>query len=185
MANRAHLLGALLSLTAALAAQQGRATRTAQLIAAGTRWRTSAVVIDSGVSGPTALVVGGVHGNEPAGYRAARQASGWRVAKGKLVVIPRAKVVASDDMPFAWVRQQFPLQLCFAMTINRSQGQTLRSRVGVVLTSGVWTHGMAYVALGRVTDPANLRVAAPGNGKVIVNVVYRDVLAVGEARGAV
>ena len=30
-----------------------------------------------------------------------------------------------------------------------------------------------------------LRVAAPGNGKVIVNVVYRDVLAVGEARGAV
>ena len=61
----------------------------------------------------------------------------------------------------------------------------LRSRVGVVLTSGVWTHGMAYVALGRVTDPANLRVAAPGNGKVIVNVVYRDVLAVGEARGAV
>ena len=38
---------------------------------------------------------------------------------------------------------------------------------------------MAYVALGRVTDPANLRVAAPGNGKVIVNVVYRDVLAVG------
>ena len=69
--------------------------------------------------------------------------------------------------------------------INKAQGQTLRSRVGVVLTSGVWTHGMAYVALGRVTDPANLRVAAPGNGKVIVNVVYRDVLAIGEARGAV
>jgi predicted RNA-binding protein with PUA domain len=44
---------------------------------------------------------------------------------------------------------------------------------------------MAYVALGRVTDPANLRVAAPGNGTVIVNVVYRDVLMVGEARGAV
>jgi hypothetical protein len=36
-----------------------------------------------------------------------------------------------------------------------------------------------------VTDPANLRVAAPGNGTVIVNVVYRDVLMVGEARGAV
>ncbi|MEC8253024.1 MAG: BPL-N domain-containing protein [Planctomycetota bacterium] len=90
MANRAHLLGALLSLTAALAAQQGRATRSAHCIAAGTKWQTSAVVIDSGVAGPTALVVGGVHGNEPAGYRAARQASGWRVAKGRLVVIPRA-----------------------------------------------------------------------------------------------
>ena len=65
MANRAHLLGALLSLTAALAAQQGRATRSTQRIAAGTKWQTSAVVIDSGVH-PTALVVGGVHGNEPA-----------------------------------------------------------------------------------------------------------------------
>ena len=90
MATRAHLLGVLLSLSAALFAQQGTATRSARSIAAGTKWRTSAVVIDSGVPGPTALVVGGVHGNEPAGYRAARQASGWRVAKGKLVVIPRA-----------------------------------------------------------------------------------------------
>ena len=42
------------------------------------------------------------------------------------------------------------LQLCFAMTINKSQGQTLQNRVGVELTSGVWSHGMLYVALGRV-----------------------------------
>ena len=93
MATRAHLLGVLLSLSAALLAQQGAATRSTPSIAAGTKWKTSAVVIDSGVPGPTALVVGGVHGNEPAGYRAARQVSGWRVAKGKLVVIPRANVL--------------------------------------------------------------------------------------------
>ena len=41
---------------------------------------------------------------------------------------------------------------------------------------------MAYVALGRVTDPANLRVVAPRNGTAVVNVVYKDVLAVGEER---
>ena len=69
------------------------------------------------------------------------------------------------------------------MTINKAQGQTLRSRVGVVLTSPVWTHGQTYVALGRVTDPANLRVATPANGTGVANVVYKDVLAVGEARG--
>ena len=91
--------------------------------------------------------------------------------------------MASDDMPFSWVRQQFPLQLCFAMTINKSQGQTMENRVAVVLTSGVWTHGMLYVALGRVTDPENLRVVPPKvPGDAVVNVVYVDVLEVGEAR---
>ena len=50
-------------------------------------------------------------------------------------------------------------------------------------TSGVWTHGMLYVALGRVTDPDNLRVVAPKQpGDAVVNVVYMDVLEVGEAR---
>ena len=69
------------------------------------------------------------------------------------------------------------------MTINKSQGQTLQNRVGVVLTSHVWTHGMLYVALGRVTDAANLRVLAPPSpGGAVVNVVYVDVLTVGEAR---
>ena len=68
------------------------------------------------------------------------------------------------------------------MTINKSQGQTLRGRVGVVLTSSVWTHGMLYVALGRVTDPANLRVMTPPNrGGAVSNVVYVDVLEVGDA----
>ena len=59
----------------------------------------------------------------------------------------------------------------------------MKSHVGVVLTSGVWTHGMLYVALGRVTDPDNLWVVAPKQpGDAVVNVVYMDVLEVGEAR---
>ena len=42
---------------------------------------------------------------------------------------------------------------------------------------------MLYVALGRVTDPDNLRVVAPKvPGDAVVNVVYTDVLEVGEAR---
>jgi ATP-dependent exoDNAse (exonuclease V) alpha subunit len=138
-----------------------------------------------GVFNGTRLIVLRVHRSGSTGAPLFVVCCYWKDGEMHEVVIPRAKVVASDDMPFAWVRQQFPLQLCWAMTINKSQGQTLRSRVGVVLTSGVWAHGMAYVALGRVTDPANLRVAAPGNGTVVVNVVYHDVLMVGEARGAV
>ena len=40
-----------------------------------------------------------------------------------------------------------------------------------------------HVALGRVTDPDNLRVVAPKvPSDAVVNVVYKDVLEVGEAR---
>lgn len=46
-------------------------------------------VVDSGVEGPTVLLVGGVHGNEPAGAWAAEQIRHWPIAKGKLIVLPR------------------------------------------------------------------------------------------------
>ncbi|QEG39212.1 BPL-N domain-containing protein [Roseimaritima ulvae] len=57
-------------------------------IAAGTRWETPYYIIDSGVVGETVLVTGGIHGNEPAGYRAAEQIRHWPIAKGRLVVVP-------------------------------------------------------------------------------------------------
>lgn len=38
--------------------------------------------------GPIVLVTGGIHGNEPAGFRAALQIRNWRIGKGTLVVIP-------------------------------------------------------------------------------------------------
>lgn len=61
-------------------------------IAVGTRWETAYYVRDSGVPGPTLLVVGGVHGNEPSGYRAADQIRHWPITSGRLVVIPQANV---------------------------------------------------------------------------------------------
>ncbi|MFO7903537.1 MAG: BPL-N domain-containing protein [Pirellulaceae bacterium] len=38
------------------------------------------------------LVTGGVHGNEPAGARAARQIRHWPITRGRLIVIPRCNV---------------------------------------------------------------------------------------------
>ncbi len=55
----------------------------------GTTWETPWRVIESGKPGPTVLVVGGVHGNEPAGFRAAQQIQHWPIERGKLVVLPR------------------------------------------------------------------------------------------------
>lgn len=46
--------------------------------------------------GPTVLIIGGLHGNEPAGAHAAEQIRHWPIRRGKLVIVPRANVVALD-----------------------------------------------------------------------------------------
>jgi len=63
-------------------------------IAAGTKWATPYHVIDSGRDGPTVVITGGVHGNEPAGARAAGQMRWWTITRGKLVIIPRVNALA-------------------------------------------------------------------------------------------
>ncbi|GAA0157450.1 DNA helicase [Lithospermum erythrorhizon] len=103
---------------------------------------------------------------------------------GKLVWIPRIPLESnpSDNkysIPF--VRRQLPLRLCFAMTINKSQGQTL-DFVGVYLRQPVFTHGQLYVALSRAKTGKNVKILIapptcndPGT-KYTTNVVYKEVL---------
>jgi predicted deacylase/glutamine amidotransferase-like uncharacterized protein len=62
------------------------------VLLSGTRFATPCYVQESGVPGPTIFIVGGVHGNEPAGANAAEVIRHWPLLKGKMVVIPRANV---------------------------------------------------------------------------------------------
>jgi ATP-dependent DNA helicase PIF1 len=76
-------------------------------------------------------------------------------------------------------RRQFPIRPCYAMTINKSQGQSLKV-VGVFLKDQVFTHGQLYVALSRVTSRQGLKIITcdteENHSIYAKNIVYKDVL---------
>ena len=89
---------------------------------------------------------------------------------GHEIIIPRIPLIPSNSMlPFEFRRVQFPVSLYFAMTINKSQGQTFKAVVD--MTDESFTHGMLYVALSRVGSPDCLTLLVREDCKTR-NVVY-------------
>jgi ATP-dependent DNA helicase PIF1 len=79
-------------------------------------------------------------------------------AAGKDVYLPRMELTSTNDsLPFKFKRVQYPVVPCFAITINKAQGQTF-NHVGVCLDTPVFCHGQLYVGLSRVTQKAGLKV---------------------------
>ncbi|UYV63109.1 hypothetical protein LAZ67_2003163 [Cordylochernes scorpioides] len=93
--------------------------------------------------------------------------------RGEEVLIPRIPIIP-NDLPFKFRRLQFPVMVAFAMTINKSQGQTLQV-VGVHLESPCFSHGQLYVACSSVSSPKNLFVFSSTFSKTR-NIVYQGAL---------
>ena len=103
--------------------------------------------------------------------------------KGKQVFLHRIsfRIENNPDCPMSFERVQFPVRLCFAMTINKAQGQTL-DFVGIYLREPVFSHGQLYVALSRAKSSNCVKILIqpspfdPTVDYATNNIVYKHIL---------
>lgn len=94
--------------------------------------------------------------------------------RGQHVLIPRIPLISNDSI-IEFKRLQFPIKIGFAMTINKSQGQSF-NEIGIDVQQEVFTHGQLYVAITRVTNPEKLHILTKDSDSLTKNIVYKNVL---------
>jgi hypothetical protein len=101
--------------------------------------------------------------------------TGYKI--GEIVFLNRITLYCANIYPFTFKRRQFPIKLAFAMTINKSQGQTFE-KIAVDLRKDIFSHGQLYVALSRVRSWDSLKIYLGSDNvfKQVKNYIYNEIL---------
>ena len=88
-------------------------------------------------------------------------------------------MIPSDpEIPLRFQTRQFSVTLCFVITINKSQEQSL-SYVWLFLSKPIFTHRQFYVDVSRVKSKGGLKILVlDDNGNLCNrtrNVVYQEI----------
>uniref|UniRef100_A0A914EIW1 Uncharacterized protein n=1 Tax=Acrobeloides nanus TaxID=290746 RepID=A0A914EIW1_9BILA len=122
------------------------------------------------------------------------------IVRCRVLTEGRSKGAVEEFAPFTFVyedefepevkfeRHQFPFRVCYAMTISKSQSQTI-PRMGLNLKKDVFLHGQLYVALSRAQTMNGVRIYQPLYKGVmrkkpedpagytrVTNIVYKEIL---------
>lgn len=95
--------------------------------------------------------------------------------KNEIVFLNRITLCCKDEYGFTFKRRQFPIKLAFAMTINKSQGQTF-DKIAIDLRKDVFNHGQLYVALSRVRSWDSIKIffGSQRMNYTTKNIVYKE-----------
>ncbi|MDD2620570.1 MAG: succinylglutamate desuccinylase/aspartoacylase family protein [Syntrophomonadaceae bacterium] len=99
-----------------------------ETIATGTKYATDLFIIRSSNPGPVVMVVGGVHGNETAGYKAATLLKDYRIKNGTLLILPQAnRRAVKSDVRFLCGEKD--LNRCFPQSSSESADNILAKEI--------------------------------------------------------
>ncbi len=98
--------------------------------------------------------------------------------KESVLSLPRMNCApGTDDFPIPDFRRgQFPIRICFAMTINKAQGQSVTDKLGIDLSNPCFAHSQLYLALSRATHQKDVYTCTTFGHHKTKNVIYSEVL---------
>ena len=91
------------------------------------------------------------------------------------ILLPRITLTPSQNYPFMFKRNQYPIVPAYAASIHKVQGCTLQKQ-GIYLAEPMFTHGQLYVALSRAKNFQNITVLLEKSQTRVRNEVWTSIL---------